>query len=341
MITFSRLAFGASIPLVFALASRSVSANDDGPPPSTEPSVDESIGPSPQVDPGPPLIEAQPETTDSKPQGPILPPPVARPMVQEQAFQPASIDLWPIEYVLRPQTLPEGLIELGARSSVFRPQSGPLTTAAGTPYTFNSNLALGFWVRVGLPKRFDFEFSAPRVLCLESSAPSGCGEINRYNGTGASVSHGLLRFRTLQLKLSGNISIVRSAKPLTWAWELGARTKILFGQVVALEMALDLNRRIDPGPSQTDTSVRGSFVLDLNVQATHHLNLFIDLNPYTPVDRLGDPALELFGGASWTFRNQSEIVASTGIYNVRSHRSWDTGVPGTFAVLSMVFWSWP
>jgi hypothetical protein len=53
----------------------------------------------------------------------------------------------------------------------------------------------------------------------------------------------------LQLKLFGSISIARSAKPLTWLWELGARTKILFGQIVALEMALHLNRRIDPGTS--------------------------------------------------------------------------------------------
>ena len=167
---------------------------------------------------------------------------------------------------------------------------------------------------------------------------SGCNEINRYNGTGASVAYGLLRFRTLQLKLFASISISRSAKPLTWLWELGARTKILFGQVVALEMALHLNRRIDPGSSQTDTSARGSFILELNVQATHHLNLFVDLNPYTPVDRFDDAALELFGGASWTFRNQSEIVASAGTYNLRSRRSWDTSVPGTFYVLSMVFW---
>jgi hypothetical protein len=240
--------------------------------------------------------------------------------------------------VLRPQTLPEGLIELGLRASVFRPQSGPLATAAGTPYTFNPYLALGLWARLGLPERFDLEFSAPRILCLEESAPSGCNDINRYNGTGASVAYGLLRFRTLQLKLFGSLTIARSAKPLTWLWELGARTKILLGKVAALEMALDLNRRIDPGSSQTDTSARGSFVVELNVQATHQLNLFVDLNPYAPLDRLRETELELFGGASWTFQNQSEIVASAGTYDLRSRRSWDSSVPGTFYVLSLVFW---
>lgn len=356
MTTCSRVALVACIPLFFAV--RSASAEDAGSSPSADQSVAESLGPSPSVDRGPPPSEAPVEVPASPPQAqappapvappvqppvqpPVLPtvlPPVPPPVAEPQASWPARLDLWPIEYVLRPQILPEGLLELGLRSSVFRPQSGPLTTAAGTPYTFNSYLALGLWARVGLPERFDLEFSAPRILCLEDSAPSGCNEINRYNGTGANVAYGLLRAHTLQLKLFGSISIARSAKPLTWLWELGARTKILFGQIVALEMALHLNRRIDPGTSQTDSSARASFILELNVQATHQLNLFVDLNPYTPVDRMDDAALEVFGGASWTFQNQSEIVASAGTYNVRSRRSWDSTVPGSFYVLSMLFW---
>jgi hypothetical protein len=297
--------------------------------------------------PAPSPIEAEPEAQPEEPgnplPAPIPPPPVGAipvlpPVAEPQASQPSSLDRWPIEYVLRPQTLPEGMLELGLRPSVVRPQSGPLTTAAGAPYTFNPYFALGAWLRLGVTERFDLEFSAPRILCLEEAAPSGCNDINRYNGTGVSATYGVLRTRTLQLKLFGNVSVARSAKPLTWAWELGARTKILFGQSVALEMGIDFNRRIDPGSSQTDTSARGSFVVELNVQATHHLNLFADLNPYAPVDRSGEPALEPFGGASWTFNNQSEIVASAGAYNVLSRRSWDNNVPETFYVLSLVFW---
>jgi hypothetical protein len=292
---------------------------------------------------GPPPIEAQPEEPANPPPAPIPPHPVAAipalpPVEEPQVSQLSSLDRWPIEYVLRPQTLPEGMLELGVRSSAFRPQSGRLTTAAGAPYTFNPNFALGAWLRLGVTERFDLEFSAPRILCLEEAAPSGCSDINRYNGTGVSATYGVLRSRTLQLKLFGNVSIARSAKPLTWAWELGARTKILFGQSVALEIGLHFNRRIDPGSSQTDTSAHGSFVVELNVQATHHLNLFADLNPYAPVDRLGEAALEPFGGASWTFDNQSELVASAGAYNVLSRRRWDNSVPGTFYVLSLVFW---
>jgi len=300
---------------------------------------------SPIAAPSP--VEAQPEAQPEEPATPLPAPspprpvgalPVLPPVAVPQASQPAALDRWPIEYVLRPQTLPEGMAELGGRSSAFRPQSGPLTTAAGVPYTFNAYFALGAWLRLGVMDRFELAFSAPRILCMEEATPSGCNDINRYNGTGGSATYGVLRSRTLQLMLFGDVSIARSAKPLTWAWEIGARTKILFGESVALEMGLDFNRRIDPGSSQTDTAARGSFVVELNVQATHHLNLFADFNPYAPLDRLGEPALEPFGGASWTFDSQSEIVASAGAYNVLSRRSWDNNVPETFYVLSLVFW---
>jgi len=53
---------------------------------------------------------------------------------------------------------------------------------------------------------------------------------------------------------------------------------------------------------------------------------------------LDEPALGLFGGASRTFDNQSEIVASARANNVLSRRSWDNNVPGAYYVLSMVFW---
>jgi hypothetical protein len=324
MTTRLHLVLVAWFALVFGFGIRAARAADEVPPSSLE------------------SLEQPPEAPASPPQAPIppapVPPPVVEPQAPQPAPQPSPLDQWPIEYVLRPQTLPEGMFELGLRSSVFRPQSGPLTTAAGAPYAFNPYLALGAWVRLGITERFDLAFSAPRILCLEESAPSGCNDINRYNGTGFSAAYGVLRSRILQLKLFGDISVARSAQPLTWAWELGARTKILFGHVVALEMGLDLNRRIDPGSSQSDTSARGSFVVELNVQATHHLNLFADLNPYAPIDRLDEAALEPFGGASWTFDNQSEIVASAGAYNVLPRRRWDNGVPGTFYVLSMVFW---
>ena len=239
--------------------------------------------------------------------------------------------------MLRPQTLPVGITEAGVRSSVFRPQSGPLTTAAGAPYTFNSTLSLGLWVRTGITERSEMQFIAPRILCLAASNPSGCSDINRFNATEISGTYGVVRARTTQLKVFAGISIARSADPLTFAWEVGTRTKILFGRIVALEMALVASRRVNPGPSVADTAPRGSFILNLNVQVTRNLLISADINPYAPMDRLDEMALEPFAGVSWTFRNRFEILASAEMHNVLARRNWDTSVPGSTYTLSARF----
>jgi hypothetical protein len=119
---------------------------------------------------------------------------------------------------------------------------------------------------------------------------------------------------------------------------LGTRGKILLGHVVAVEVALAVARRFDPGPSQRDRSARGSAVLEMDFQATRQLNVFVAATPYAPTDHLGETALEVRGGVSWSFRNLSEIVASAGATNVLADRGWDDGVPGTFYRLSMLFW---
>lgn len=342
----SHLALVAWLVLGLGLGLRSANADDLRSSPSADGRCDELLGQTPSTDVSLPPDAASPDGPAGALQAAIPPPPGPPPAAQPRPSAPAAapvsppslLDRWPIEYVLRPQTLPDGMFELGLRSSAFRPQSGPLTTAAGTPYTYNPYLALGIWARLGLTERFEAAFSAPRILCFADSDPSGCNDINRYNGTGPSAAYGVFRSRAVQLKVMGSMSIARSSQPLTWAWDLGARTKLSFGRVVALEMALDFSRRINPGSSQTDPSTRSSFVLDSNLQATRHLLVFFDLNPYAPVDRLDEMALELFGGASWTFGNLSEIHASAGSYNVLARRSWDNTVPGTFYVLLLLFW---
>ena len=59
--------------------------------------------------PAPSPIEAQPEEPAIPPPAPIPPHsvgaiPVLPPVEEAQASQPSSLDRWPIEYVLRPQT---------------------------------------------------------------------------------------------------------------------------------------------------------------------------------------------------------------------------------------------
>jgi hypothetical protein len=93
-------------------------------PHSADRRCDESLGEIPPAEPDPPQAELAPEEAASSSQ--IPPPPV---VIPEPPSEPSRFILWPMEYVLRPQTLPEGMIELGGSARVFRPQSGPLRTS--------------------------------------------------------------------------------------------------------------------------------------------------------------------------------------------------------------------
>jgi hypothetical protein len=66
-----------------------------------------------------------------------------------------ATESWPMEYVLRPQTLPAGVRELAITSDVFRPEAGTSTLPTGYSYTFHSSLSLGVWMRHGLTNRME------------------------------------------------------------------------------------------------------------------------------------------------------------------------------------------
>ena len=326
----------ASIAVGLGFVPRSARADDEGRCRAGDRRCDEKPGPTPPAQMSPSSLVPISEGLTKPPQARIAPEPIASPPAAAPPPYESPADSWPIEYVLRPQTLPHGLRLVDLRLAVLRPQSGAL--AAGQPTSFHSTLSLGVWARAGISERFEVGFSAPRLFCVASSNPSGCSDTNRYNGTEANVSYGLLQSRLLQLKLFAGLLIARSAQPFTFVWYLGTRAKILFGQIVALEMAFSASRGIYADPSLGDTFVRGSFVLDFNFQVTHHLLIFADVNPYAPLDRLDEIELESFAGASWTFTNRSEIIASAGMGNVIAQRSWDSSVPGSYYTLSVRFW---
>lgn len=299
----------------------------------TDRDCDESLGDGQAGEPSSPQVVAAPEVPTSPPAQPAASVPIPPP-----PSEPSIFITWPVEYVLRPQTLPAGVMEVGTVARAFRPQSGELTTADGMPYTFHSTLTMGLWARAGVTDRLDVGLSAPRVFCLSRAEPSGCSDINRHNGTGPSLAYGLLRARAVQLKLFAGLAIARSSMPMTWAWNAGGRAKILLGTILAVEMALAFDRRISPRPSEAKNSTNASSIFELNLQAHRQLNLFAGLNPYAPLGHLGESALALWGGASWAFKNLSEVVASAGTTNVLANRAWSNSVPGTFYTLALLFW---
>jgi hypothetical protein len=99
---------------------------------------------------------------------------------------------------------------------------------------------------------------------------------------------------------------------VSFSWLVASRAKLLFGQTVALEMALSLTRPLDASTS-VDRYPSATLVTDLNIQLARHLLIFADLDPYAPLDHPGAPALEGEAGGSWTFDNRIEFELRGGI----------------------------
>jgi hypothetical protein len=245
---------------------------------------------------------------------------------------------WPIEYVLRSQTLPGGQTEVAVTSRYFRPEAVNFGLLGGTTNTFHSDLSLGFAARHGVTERFEVEASAPRVLCFARSDPSGCDSLNRINGTGVSGSYGVVRTQPVQLVIYGRIAIFRSSEPVSFGWNVGTRTKLLLGRIVALEMAVSFSRSFDARTAGADALPLAVFVVDANVQLTRHLLLFADVVPYAPADQLSRMAMGALAGGSWTFANRAEIRMTVETLNVLPRRSWQANILGNVYTLSVRFW---
>ena len=272
-----------------------------------------------------------------------LPIPWAAPLpepIEAAPAEPAHVpttfeEKWPVEYVLRPQTLPGGALRPAISGDYFEPQAGPLYTPSGNPYTFHPSLTVGASVTYGATDRLQLGVLAPRLFCFDGSQPSGCNDLNRANGSGVSVGYGLVRTRPFQLETVTSFSVWRT-DPLTLEWAVSLRGKVLFGEVVALELEAAASRPFDANPAY-HPYLQFTGVTDLNVQLTRHLLVYADLDPYAPAGRLDDPAVEGLAGMSWTFEDRADLSLRAGVYDLFGARAWQNSVPGTFYVFTLGF----
>ena len=242
---------------------------------------------------------------------------------------------WPVEYVLRPQTIPQGSLRPIITANYFQPQAGPLYTPGGNPYTFHPSLTVGASTTYGATDWLQLGVSVPRLLCFDGPEPSGCNDLNRANGTGLSLAFALVRTRPFQLAMFTAFSVWRS-DPLTLEWTVRLRGKFLFGDVVALELEAAASRPFDA----TDAAhpyLQFTGVSDLNVQLTRHLLAFADVDPYAPAGHLDDPAVEGLAGLTWTFENRVDVGLRAGVYDLFGNRSWQNSVPGSFYLFTLGF----
>jgi hypothetical protein len=241
----------------------------------------------------------------------------------------APASRWPIEYVLRPQTLPKGTARVGVTSAVV---------VVDSPY---HNLGqMGASATAGVTDRWEIGGGAPRLLCAATGTPSPCDGYARTSGTGAQVTYGALRTRALQLAVSSGMDIALSS-PTTFAVWASGRTKWLVSGRVAAELELGLSRWLDPPAfyQREHGGVFGNGVADFNFQVTRHLLVWADLQAYAPLAHARSPAVEPSAGWSWTFETGTAIYAWARDYNVLSRSVWDMGIGAYAFGASVVFWA--
>jgi hypothetical protein len=247
-----------------------------------------------------------------------------------------SDDPWPVEYVRQPQLAPTGWTRGSITSSTLFIDSG-FRTPSGAPGFFGST-DFGARLSLGIPYRLELSIGVPRVLCVERGQPSACSSFNRWNGSGVSVALAALRSRPLQLKLASSVTVAYS-DPVAYSLALFARAKWLAARFLALELEVGGNRWINPPPRFERTAAFAYWVdVQVDVQATRNLVLFLAGVPYGPIDELGDPRLQVSGGTSWTFENRTQLGALAGISNVLDRAPTDGTVPVRYVTLSLSFW---
>jgi hypothetical protein len=292
-----------------------------------------------------PVVPTVPEATEPPPVA--SPAPAPRPTqtvdpepTREPAFSaavgPPSTDVWPIEYVLRPQTLPARTWRGALNAGLSLPDPNYRSAASGLG--FHRSLGFGVGVTMGVTDRVETWFSLPRIVCLGGER-SSCGATNRLNGTGLGVGWGLVRTRTFQLELSTDLSIALSS-PTVPSAGAEATAKWLLGTRLALGLDAWVYKWLGaPSYIQSQSVGAGGASVTLNLQATGHLLVFAGASPNGPLDRLDDdPRLAVSGGVSWTFNNGLELAGSGVTYNVLRRRIWDQTVPGGAAGLALRCW---
>jgi hypothetical protein len=303
---------GAVAPEADAGADGDVPAPDAAPVPLGTPA------PVPQMADSPP----------APPPGRILPTDPAA--IKEGAPGP---DEWPIEYVLRPQTVPAGRLQVDVTGSITL-IDGDFRSPGGVKYWSwgQAGVATDF----GISDRLEFSSYIPRLLCADVGEPSGCSRYARINGSGVGFGYGLVRTRPFQLVLTTNASIALT-NPMTLQISGGARAKVLVAGRLALLFGLSARKWLDAPPGYAETAF-GTVLLEPVLQVTHNLDVWLGLEPNSALDHLSEPRLTPWGGIGWTFENAVELSASGGVFNVLARRPWDSSLPGKYVELDVGFW---
>jgi hypothetical protein len=269
---------------------------------------------------------------------PPRPAPAPPPAAEADARRTAD-EKWPLEVVRRPLTLPAGMASFEVQLTGRRPKSHVnVDPATGFVYTFNSSVAGGLNLTVGLDDNIQLAVFVPELVCFAADTPSGCDGINSHTGTGGSLRVLVLRAGGVQIAPWAGVSVARTS-PTVMRWSAGSAFKYTASDVVALFSSPAVARNFNPPPQSPANPWLAYVPVELEVQAAQRAVVYGVVEPWGSI---GDVArgvlLEVYGGASYTFGSFGEVGLEGGTYNVLSQPVWNRNVPEYFAQLWLVLW---
>jgi len=264
---------------------------------------------------------------------------LSRPAAADDDEEARLESRWPLEWIARPQTLPRGMLQLDITGQGTIPNHrNAVDPVSGYSYQFYPAFQLGLSLAAGLGERWEISAWYPRALCLSEAQPSACDPTNRYRGAGAGGTYGFLRGERVQGAFTAELELARSS-PFELEWLVDAWFKMAASPRLAFGLTVSARRAINPPAQDLVASTFGSLDLGLTLQATRRLALFSDLIPWAAMARVSDGvALEIMGGATYTFSHELQVGLQASSSNVLSNPPWNQTVPAWFVAADLVWW---
>jgi len=308
-------------------------AEPDSGAPSGDASPDAAAAPDASPTPPRPAQAADGERPGRPPARPISPAvPAGSPVSVKQGAPPRSA--WPIESVLRPQTIPAGYLRLTVSTAALL--TAPSYRSA-TGRAYGNSYQAGATMTMGATDRVEFSTYVPKILCGGSGAVNACSDYARFNGAGFGFVFGVARTRAVQVALGVNLDVALTNPFTVEAWASGS-AKLLLEDHVALALGLSASHWIDPPPFYDPIADTAYGFVEVDLQLARHLLAWSALEPSAPFGHSDQRRLGARGGLTWTFENAAELGASGGVYSVLPRRPEDLWVPGGSVIVSLRVW---
>jgi hypothetical protein len=241
---------------------------------------------------------------------------------------------WPLEYVLRPQTIPAGYLRLSVNTGAQLVDPSYRTINGGT---YGSSYQAGATMTFGVTDRVELSTYVPKIFCEGSGPVSACSDYARFSGAGFGFAFGVVRTRGVQVALGVGLDVAITNPFTIEAWA-STSAKLLLEAHVSLALGLTVSHWIDAARFYEPISDYASGYVEVDLQLTRHLIAWSALEPGGPLRYDDQRRLGARGGLTWTFENATELAASGGVYNVLPRRPEDLWVPGGSVVVSLRLW---